>query len=88
MKKALSTLALALAFSGTASAQSLFVFGNGGFLTATTMISIDTARKQFKQEQEKREAIAKKREENRQKKALQLARDNNKNQPYTVASAE
>lgn len=67
MKKTLAIIALAIGFTGSASAQSLLLLGNGGFLTATTMVSIDTARKQAALERQQKDEIRKKREANRKK---------------------
>lgn len=62
MKKIFTVVALALAFTGTASAQSFLFLGNSGLLTTTTIMSVDAARKQASMEREK---MTKKRAENK-----------------------
>ena len=62
MKKIFTVVALALSFTGTASAQSFLFLGHGGLLTTTTIMSVDAARKQASMEREK---MTKKRAENK-----------------------
>ena len=62
MKKIFTVVALALSFTGTASAQSFLFLGHSGLLTTTTIMSVDAARKQASMEREK---MTKKRAENK-----------------------
>lgn len=79
MKKTLATLALALTFTGGAHAQ-LLLLGDGSFLTATTVFSIDAARKQAALERQKKDEIRKKREENRKKSLVAMSKDTKEEQ--------